>query len=211
MKKYLALGAFLLIASGCGTASLPPDAEVSVPFTPQAPGGDWSEPWQNACEETSLYMVTNFYEEDDIKKEEAIEEIKSIFAVKNEEINVSLDESLATISELIEKLDLPFTTTIVYDPTVDDLKEELAENRPIIVPVYAPELGNIPGVDYHVLVLVGYDDETQEFIVNDPAKTDGQGVHYAYDVFMEAIHDLNSEDYDAGKKAVLFTKETWSL
>ena len=124
---------------------------------------------------------------------------------------MSLDESLATISELIEKLDLPFTTTIVYDPTVDDLKEELAENRPIIVPVYAPELGNIPGVDYHVLVLVGYDDETQEFIVNDPAKTDGQGVHYAYDVFMEAIHDLNSEDYDAGKKAVLFTKETWSL
>lgn len=27
---------------------------LAVPFTSQAPTGDWSEPWQNACEEASF-------------------------------------------------------------------------------------------------------------------------------------------------------------
>lgn len=196
---------------------MPKEKQIDVPFTSQAPSGDWSEPWQNACEETSIYMVSSFYADDEIKQEEAVQKIKEIISVKNEAFSVSHDESLETISELIATLGLPFETKIVYDPTVDDLKEELAKDRPIIVPVYSPDLWSSTyiggGFDYHVMVLIGYDDATGEFIVNDPGTENGQGLRFPYDTFMEAIHDLDQKNYQAGQKAVLFTQEknwqTW--
>jgi len=198
------LGALML--SGCGE---PPKANVEVPFTSQAPAGDWSEPWQNACEETSIYMVSSFYANDSIKRDEAVAKIKEILKVKNQEIKVSKDESLATISQLIVDLDLPWTTEIVSDPTKEQLKTELAAGRPIIVPVFAPDLKNPKSAspDYHVLVLTGYDDTKGEFIINDPGTSSGEGLRIPYDTFMNAIHDLDSKNYKAGKKAVLFTKQ----
>jgi hypothetical protein len=203
---YVTLLAVPLLLSGCG--KLPEQKTVDVPFTSQAPEGNWSEPWQNACEETSVYMVSSFYKDDEIKRAEAVKQIKEIFAVKNKEFQVSHDESLETISELIKALDLPFTTKIVLDPKVDDLKGQLVKDRPVIVPVFAPALGTYKdGPDYHVMVLVGYDDKTGEFIVNDPGSSSGQGLRYKYDKFMNAIHDLDQTKYTNGKKAVLFTEE----
>lgn len=209
MRKPLTLAltaAFLL--AGCGT---PAKTIVEVPFTSQAPGGNWSEPWQNACEETSIYMVSSFYANDPIKRDEAILKIKEILKVKNAEIKVSKDESLATISQLIVDLKLPWTTQLISDPTKEMLKKELADGRPIIVPVYAPALKSSRygayGPDYHVLVLTGYDDKDGVFIVNDPGTKDGEGLRFHYDTFMNAIHDLDAKNYTAGKKAVLFTKQ----
>ncbi|HTK04411.1 MAG TPA: C39 family peptidase [Candidatus Eisenbacteria bacterium] len=207
---------FLLLAvallPGCGLRTTPRSASINVPFTSQAPAGDWSEPWQNACEETSIYMVSSFYANEPIKREEAIARIKEILRVKKETLQVSKDESLETISKLIAELGLPWSTRIVYDPAPEDLKRELADGHPVIVPVYAPALGNpyyakIDPPDYHVLVLTGYDDGEGVFIVNDPGTRSGQGLRFPYATFMAAIHDLNPKDYKAGRKAVLFTNE----
>ncbi len=111
MKKILLILTFICIITtmvGCGR--LPATANIDVPFTSQAPTGNWSEPWQKACEETSIYMVTSFYAEDTIKRDEAIKHIKAIIAAKNEEFQVSGDESLEKISELIKLLGLPWST-----------------------------------------------------------------------------------------------------
>ena len=209
-RLIIVLGALLLLATGCGLW-LPEKKMIDVPFSTQAPLGDWSEPWLNACEETSIFMVSSFYTDDEIKRDEAVKKIQEILRVKNQNFKVSADESLQTISDLIDKLDLPWHATIVYDPSVETLKAELAKDRPIIVPVFAPALSGSgyqgDGPDYHVLVLTGYDDTKGEFTVNDPGTQNGDGLHFAYDVFMKAIHDLNPQDYDAGKKAVLFTEQ----
>ncbi len=159
-------------------------------------------------------MVSSFYQDDQIKRDEAVQKIKDIFAVKNKDFQVSQDESLATIAALIDDLDLPWHARIVPDPSADDLKNELAAGRPIIVPVYAPALGDPylgSGVEYHVLVLTGYDDTDGVFIVNDPGTSHGEGLRFPTDTFMAAIHDLNPADADAGKKAVLFTEQnSWA-
>lgn len=217
MKEMLTvLVGLSVFLAGCGT-TLPEEKNIDVPFTSQAPGGDWSEPWQNACEETSIYMVASFYAGDEIKQAEAIERIREIFAAKAEEggIRVSKDESLRTIAELIDALGLPWKTRIVYDPTADDLKAELVLDNPIIVPVYAPKLSSIytaaEGADYHVVVLTGYDDADGAFVINDPGTSSGEGMRVPYDAFMDAIHDLNANDYLAGKKAVLFTERQSGL
>ncbi|HTK59685.1 MAG TPA: C39 family peptidase [Candidatus Baltobacteraceae bacterium] len=205
MKKFLVIAALLFLGAGCG---VPKSAKIAVPFTPQAPQGDWSQPWQDACEETSIYMVSSFYADDPIRREEAVKRIREILKVKNETIKVSLDESLETIAKLIDELGMPWTTELKVDPTAEDLKRELAAGRPIIVPVYAPALRNpYYTADYHVLVLTGYDDEKDDFIVNDPGTRSGEGLRFPQDVFMAAIHDLNPRDKDAGRKAVLFTRQ----
>ncbi len=209
MKKISSLLFFILITTslvGCGT--LPPATNIDVPFISQAPTGNWSEPWKNACEETSIYMVSSFYADDTIKRDEAIKHIREIIATKNKEFQVSADESLEKISELIKLLGLPWSTEIVTDPSLEDIKKQLAKNQPIIAPVFAPALHySAGGPDYHVMVITGYDDKTSEFIVNDPAIKNGKGIRFKYDVFMKAIHDLNQKNYKAGEKALLFTKQ----
>lgn len=208
-KKILFPSILVFLAVGmAGCGKLPSSKNIDVPFTSQAPTGNWSEPWKNACEETSIYMVSSFYADDAIKRDQAIKRIKEIIAAKNEEFNVSADESLEKISELIKLLGMPWTTEIVQNPSIEDIKKQLASNQPIIAPVFAPALHYAAGgPDYHVMVMTGYDDKTSEFIVNDPALKNGKGIRFKYDVFMKAIHDLNSKNYTAGTKALLFTKQ----
>lgn len=197
--------------AGCGAKPAPPAASINVPFTSQAPAGDWSEPWKNACEETSIAMVASFYANEPIKRDQAIARIKEILRVKQEKFRVSKDESLETIAALIAELGLPWHARIAYDPSADDIKAELAAGRPVIAPVYAPALGNpyygSPAPDYHVLVITGYDDATGVFIVNDPGTRRGEGLRFPYATFMGAIHDLDAKNVRNGEKAVLFTSQ----
>ena len=40
---------------------LPKELNLAMTFYSQAPFVDWSEPWQNACEEASILLVANTY------------------------------------------------------------------------------------------------------------------------------------------------------
>lgn len=212
---------FFFFLSGCEVADqndsdqkLQPSEKketLEVPFTSQAPEENWNEPWQNACEETSIVMVNAFYKDDDeLTREEAKKKILEVLKVKKNEIKVSKDESVDTIVELINTLDLNFEAKSVSNPSQEDLIEEIQNNRPVIIPVFAHELPNPyygeNGPDYHVIVLVGYDEAKQVFKVNDPGTQKGEGLEFSYEVIMEAIHDLNQENYAAGEKKVVFTQ-----
>lgn len=152
-------------------------------------------------------MVSSFYANDIITRDKAIKNIKEILIAKNNEFQISQDESLLKISELIALLGLPWKTEIVENPTLADIKKQLINNQPIIAPVFAPALNyDAGGPDYHVMVMTGYDDATNEFIVNDPGLKNGKGIRFDYDIFIKAIHNLNQINYKAGKNALLFTK-----
>lgn len=189
-----------------------PKINLAVPFSSQAPAGNWAEPWQNACEETSIIMIDNFYEGDELTITEAKREILNIFTIKNKDLGPSHDESMEKISELINLAKLNWKAYVVVNPTLEQMKQEITEQRPIMAPVYAPDLEDTPylgvGPDYHVLVISGYDDETGEFIVQDPGSSRGKDNRYNYEDFYGAIHDyLNTTDYREGRKAVLFTEK----
>ena len=80
----------------------------------------------------------------------------------------------------------------------EDIKKALSENRLVIVPTDGQKLKNPnftqPGPPRHMLVIVGYDDTTREFITNDPGTRKGEGYRYSQDVLYEAILD-----YPTGK------------
>lgn len=189
-----------------------PKINLPVPFTSQAPTGSWAEPWQNACEETSIIMIDNFYKGDQLTKTEAKKEILNIFRIKNKDLGVSKDESMEKVADLINLAQLKWQARVVINPSLEQMKQELANHRPIIAPVYAPDLDNTPypgeGPMYHVMVISGYDDDKGEFIVQDPGSSHGKDNHYTYEDFYDAIHDyLNTTDYRQGRKAVLFTEK----
>src|SRR3989338_1557729 len=43
------------------SSTLPSRINLAVPFTSQAPEKDWSQPWQDACEEAAVLMLDAYY------------------------------------------------------------------------------------------------------------------------------------------------------
>ncbi len=182
---------------------------LAVPFTPQAPQGNWDEPYQEACEEASVYMVQQFYEgtpEGLINADQAETDILKIVAFERELFGYYEDttaEQVATFAELM----FGFTTELIVDPTIDDIKTHLTLGHPVIVPAAGRELHNpyftAPGPVYHMLVIRGFTDEGQ-FIVNDPGTYRGEAYLYDFDTLMNAMHDWNNGDeITEGRKVVI--------
>src|SRR3989338_8277039 len=84
---------------------LPSVKKNIVPFTSQAPEGDWQEPWQNACEEASIVMIQNFYKDERLTIDKARQQILAVFKLKKDTAPASKDESLERIAEIINSGD----------------------------------------------------------------------------------------------------------
>lgn len=200
-----------LTAYGTLVGTLPSTKENNVPFTSQAPEGNWLEPWQSACEEASIVMVQNFYKDAGLTVEQARQQILAVFQLEKTTAPASQDESIERIAEIINSGHLIWQAHVVNEPSLAAIKAELIANHPIIVPVYAPLLHNpdyaSPGPTFHVIVLTGYNDASGEFTTNDPGTEHGKNYQYPYGVLLAAMHDyLASKDYTAGPKRLLFTE-----
>jgi len=186
--------------------------ELDVPFTSQAPAGNWVQPWQDACEEASIFMVHRYYAKKSITKDDAIKGILSIFAMKHALHGQSLDEPVSKLSDIINDY-LPWSSSITDNPSLADLKTELDAGRPVIVPFYAPSLKNpyfSSTFPYHMGVLSGYDDTAGVFIVEEPGTAYGEGYRYSYETVMDAMHDFVPDKVWAGPKRVIFTSQYMS-
>ncbi len=187
IKAVLITTAFLVFPSILLAKSLP------VPFTPQAPFANWAQPWQDTCEEASIVMVDNFYANKTLDKWQAKDQMLKVLEIKNKEYGWSLDESAEKIAGLINKF-FPWEAHVVDNPSLEQIKNEINNSRPIIIPVYGRAIHNPHfwggGPDYHVLVISGYDDEKQEFITKEPGTRHGLDFRYKYDTIMNALHDF---------------------
>lgn len=183
---------------------------ITVPFTPQAPDGRWVQPWQDFCEEASILMVDQYYQQQTLDKAKAKKLLLHIFDIKNKTYGKSLDESAEKMTDLINKF-LPFEAIIIENPTIEQIKEQIDLAQPVIIPVSGKDLHNPRfrngGPRYHVLVISGYDDEKQQFITQEPGTKVGLDFRYPYGTILNAIHDLvPSGDIREGAKRAIFTK-----
>lgn len=206
MKKVVILGLLALL----GTASAYVVAEVrgvelAVPYASQVPDGKWVAPWDESCEESSILMVDRFYVQDtslvvpDTKQplQDMIDWEKVTFS------NYEDTDAEQTI-QLIEAK-ASFRANIKHNPRLEDIKHELDAKRPVIAFVNMYQLYNEPdlGDSFHVFVINGYDEATQEFIVQDPARS---WKRYSYERVLNALHDYNPLSKEAdGVPTVLFT------
>lgn len=101
-----------------------------------------------------------------------------------------------------------------FDIGIEDIKAELARGNLVIIPIDGTKVENPyytpPGPAKHKVVIRGYDDDTQEFITNDPGTKRGEAYRYGYQVLQNAIVDYPTgfnEPVDQIRTAMIVVKK----
>ncbi|MBI5369736.1 C39 family peptidase [Candidatus Uhrbacteria bacterium] len=192
------------------SAPLPHAYNLSVPFTPQAPFGEWDAVHKETCEEAALYMVQAFYQgvpEGKIEAQTAENEIQKIIAFENQLFGFFEDTTVVQTATLAEMMYGFEQTEVVENPTIEQIKTAVVAGHPVIIPTAGRLLGNpyytAPGPIYHMLVVRGYTADGK-FITNDAGTKRGEAYLYDFDTVMDAMHDWNGgQDITGGRKVAL--------
>lgn len=188
---------------------IPASALLDVPFTSQAPEKIWDQPWQDACEEAAILMLDAYYKKYSLSPLFAKDELQKMVdweTARGWGGSVEIEKVKLTAEWYIGKKDFK----IIQNPTVEDIKRSLVNKNPVLVVADGKALPNpnfrSGGPIYHALLVIGYNDETGEFVTNDPGTQFGAGFRYKYDDLMNSIRDWNGGDVPEGKRVVLVVK-----
>lgn len=186
---------------------------LTVPYVSEAPEGIWSQPWANACEEASIMMIDQYYAG---KKSVSVSEAKAYLQNLFDKEEILYNSSRNADSEEINKLAQDYTSfigSIKRNPSLDEIKKEITEGRPVLSLHRGFDLKN-PNIEfsptlssYHTMVVVGFDNDKKMFIVHDPGDEKyGEKHWYSYSVFMDSLHDYDEARNKAdGIPTVIFT------
>lgn len=196
------------------TTNKPAKVSLPVPFYWEIPDGVWVAPWSGACEEASIVAVEGYYlkkPKATVKKVEAKNTMQPLFAIENRIFGYNSDTNAAETAKLINDY-TSFDAVVKENPTLDEIKNELIAGRPVITMHYGYGLQNPRhrfrqgGSSYHVMSIVGFDDQKKEFIVNDSELSDGIDLRYKYDIILSTLHDFDHKTKKAnGPARVVFT------
>jgi hypothetical protein len=175
--------------------ALPAAVQLAVPFTVQAPFGNWNV-HQESCEEASLLEVESFLKGDRRAMIDPSEANRDLLAMKQWQVarwGAERDLSLDRIGQLAQQYygrnyqELP--------ASVESIKSQLAMGRPVMLPVMTHGLGN-PHYGaksvYHILVLVGFD--SGGAIANDVGIREGRGYRYTWGQVFNAVDQVTVQD-----------------
>ncbi len=180
-----------------------------VPFTVQAPLGEWDAAHEEACEEASVLMVLRYFSDQTIPSPKNAEQGIQMFIKQNAEtLEFPVSQTVQQVAALLALNDRSkqLKISVKSQPTVASIKSDLSAGRLIIVPAYGRALGNpyyrSPGPLYHMLVLKGY---TRDgfLITNDPGTKRGENYPYLFETILAANHDWNDGDVEHGDRAVI--------
>lgn len=202
----------LAIATSSIAAPAPVQGAVilDVPFTVQAPYNAWRvQPFKDGCEEATIIMAEAYYTGQDMTPSYVRDRIKTFAVYENKQFGFHKD----TNSDYTERLLDEFSKiwgTVVHNPTIDQIKHEIDEGRPVIHIAYSPKLKN-PNYrarmnPYHTLLIIGYDDERHEFVTHDPGTSRGKNYRYPMAVIMDSNHDYQKPNKGTGRRAMVFTE-----
>jgi hypothetical protein len=184
---------------------------IKTSFVPQAPEKIWDQPWQDACEESALLTVIYNYNAKTPSISDIVVDVNEMIDYEKR-VGWTHDVNLTQMG-IIAKETYGLNSTIIDSPTIEDIKKNIADNLPVIVPANGKTLFKenthfkSGGPWYHNIVILGYDDPKKQFIVHDVGTQYGAYFRYSYRLLMESIHDFpdtgKKEDIDLGAKSVL--------
>jgi len=180
---------------------------LQVPFTAQAPTNNWSR--NEDCEETSVTMANAYLNGQTGDRMSATDAQKAINELKSwEQVNTGYNANTGADATMhMAQGAFGILVTQIKDYTEQDLKNELAKNHVILLPINARKLGNPKYQDngplYHMIVVRGYN--SKEFIVNDPGTDSGDGNVYTFATLKNASADWDNvaQAMDPNRKVAL--------
>jgi len=197
------------VAINTPVITIPEEFNLDIPFSSQAPYGIWDEIHKEACEETSSLMAARFVKNAGINSPgDADSELLKLVDWQQNFFGFWKDTDAEQTATMIRKFYGLKDVEVKYNISLDDIKKEIAQGNPVIIPAAGRLLGNPyytpPGPYYHMLVVRGYTKD--KIITNDPGTKHGENYAYKNDIFYNAIHDWNSGDVANGKKVMIIVK-----
>ncbi len=202
---------FYLTPTVIESNSLPDRHLIQTTFIPQAPEKNWEQPWQDACEEAALLTLHFYYQPEAYQANTLVADYQKIFDFESTQ-SWTHDVNLDQMAQISKKM-WQYQVKIIDNPTLDELKQSLSQNIPIIVPANGKTLFKENkhfkngGPYYHNLVILGYDDTKKQFIVHDVGTQFGAYFSYSYDTLLASIHDFpasgQKKDINQGRPRVL--------
>ncbi len=170
---------------------IPSKVNWAVPFQSQAPLGDWSLPYQEACEEASMIQASAYFNEQELTAETMKSLIRDLVDWQDDRFGGYYDSSLREVKIMAEEY-FALRAEIGHDLTQANLQYLLSRRKLILFPV-AGRLLNNPyfsgdGPIFHYIVLRGYKGDI--FITNDVGTRRGEAYEYDWSVLRDANHDL---------------------
>lgn len=172
-----------------------------LPFTSQAPFGDWNDPrQQDGCEEAASLMAVYWARSQPLTPQSALDKILEIAQYQVDNYGSFVDTSAIDTQKRIIRGYFGFDNSqVVSIETVQGLITPLSQGKLVIVPTNGRLLGNpnftAPGPERHNLVLRGYDPVKKEFITNDPGTRRGENYRYPQDILFNALRDYPTGDH----------------
>ena len=191
----------------------------SVPFYPQAPLGEWDDPRQeDGCEEASLLMAMDWVRGARLDWKAARDAIIALSEYEKKEYGYYRDTSVFDTTQLL--LDYFYHRNFEYHQNVTAamIISHIKNGHLVIVPINGQKLNNPhfrrPGPLEHMLVIIGYDFITHEFVTNDPGTKYGAGYRYPDSLLEDSIEDYRTgyrEKIDIQAKTMIVIKPELSV
>ncbi|MFA5131133.1 MAG: C39 family peptidase [Patescibacteria group bacterium] len=165
----------------------------SVPFTSQAPYGNWQDLRQeDGCEEASSLMAVRWALGKGLSKDEALAAIIASSDYTLKKYGEYRDISAAdTLNWIIKDYFNYQKAAVLNNVSQADIIAELNKGNVIIAPMNGQALANPyftpPGPITHMLLIRGYDAARNVFITNDPGTRHGELYEYDADILFKAI------------------------
>ncbi len=215
------LNVFVLGTAFCSRAvfasPLPRSVNLNVPFTVQAPFANWDRTHEEACEEAATLMVHKYWDKaeskdqkaEKIPPQEAEQAIQDLVQFQKKRYGFFESTTAKETTRFIKDKWGYTTADLIENPTLAQMKKELAAGFPIIVPAAGRQLGNPnfkrPGPLYHMLVIKGYTADGW-IITNDPGTRRGADYRYRPNGLLNAIHDWNGGKVESGRKVMIIVR-----
>jgi hypothetical protein len=180
---------------------LPDHILLQVPYTTQAPLGNWAQ-HQESCEEATLTMLSSYWARDRsvvIDPNTADASIAALVRWQVQHWGSEDDLTDHRMGELAKDYYGYGYQIVPNDP--EGIREQLAAGRPLIASVRTHGLGNpnYPGYGNHYeqsgwsvphfVLVIGYDGDG--VWLNDPGISKGRGYHITYGQLAHAIDSLD--------------------
>jgi hypothetical protein len=195
------------VAAASPSPSPPPaGAVLAVPYTVQAPFGNWKV-HEESCEEAAILMYHDFLAGDtraNIPPAEADQQLRALKAWQVTNWGAEKDLTIDRTGQLAQ--DYYTYRYQVIQVTEDSIKQAIASGHPVVVPVMTHALQNHyygPNTVYHEVLIKGY--TSAGVVTNDAGVMQGKDWFYSWSIIFGAI-DAQSSRMSQGRVGLILTK-----
>jgi len=191
------------------TTPIPPELNLNVPFTSQAPDANWDYTHEEACEEAAILMANRYFLGRAISSSSDAEDgLQEIIDWENKNLGFFESTTAQETARVLREM-LNLKTQILDNPKTEDIKRAIADDKLVLVPAAGRQIGNpfykSPGPLYHMLLIKGYTED--KFITNDAGTKRGENYPYDFKTVLDANRDWNSGDVLNGAKKVIIVSK----